>query len=400
MSSTPSSHVVTGRLESIDILRGLVMVIMALDHARDFFSNLTFPPENLEKTYYALFFTRWITHFCAPLFFFLAGTGAFFYGQRRSIADLRRFLLSRGVWLIVLEFTIIGTAWTFLAPWGLFGVIWCLGISMLVLSQLVRLPVRWVAILSVAIIATHDVTDTLRPESLGSWGWLWSLLHVSGPLTIADRFHNFVLFPLVPWFAVMSGGFALGEVLRRERTARKRAIVLLGAGMTLAFVLLRITNLYGNPPDGAGVVSPGTWHLQATLEKTVILFLDTEKYPPSLQFLLMTLGPSLLLLAFLDSDRLRLIWKPLLTFGRVPMFFYILHLYVIHGLAVIVAFVFHQPVRWLFHGAIFGRIPPGYGYDLPFVYLMWAATIAVLYGPCVWFARLKQVRKDWWLSYL
>jgi hypothetical protein len=177
-------------------------------------------------------------------------------------------------------------------------------------------------------------------------------------------------------------------------------LALLGSAMIALFILLRLTNLYGNPPAGLGGVSQGDFHLQAALEKTVILFLDVEKYPPSLQFLLMTLGPSFLLLAALDQDRVPRGAGSFLTFGRVPMFFYVLHLYVIHLLAVIVAALHGEPISWLFHGAIFGDPPPGYGYNLPFVYLMWIAAVALLYFPCRWFAHLKQTRHDWWLSYL
>lgn len=397
---------ISGRIDAIDILRGLVMVVMALDHTRDFFSNLHFEPENLARTWYALFFTRWITHFCAPLFFFLAGTGAFFYGRRRTPAQLRRFLWTRGLWLIVLEFTVVGTAWTFQLFHNLMGVIWALGACMVLMAALVRLPVRWLGALSVLIIATHNLLDGVRPKQFGSLGWLWTVLHVRGFVFLPFHIPEFVLFQIVPWVAVMGAGYAFGSVYLLDAPRRRKIIGRLGLVLTLAFVFLRVANVYGNPPAGQGGVSQGDWHIQPTFEKTAILFLDVEKYPPSLQFLLMTLGPSLLLLAWLDkwtSQHSTTSWltSALLIFGRVPMFYYILHLYLIHALAVVVAMLFHQPYAWLLHGGFFlNDIPDGYGHNLPFIYLIWISAVVILYSPCRWWAGLKQRRKDWWLSYL
>jgi uncharacterized membrane protein len=422
MSSTLSSRVVgvagaaapaslpeigSGRIVSLDVMRGLVMVIMALDHTRDFFTNLRFEPENLAQTYYALFFTRWITHFCAPLFFFLAGTGAFFYGRRRTPQALSRFLWTRGLWLIILEFTVIGTAWTFVFPRGNFLVIWALGACMVLMAAIVRMPLRWVAAFSGVMILGHDLLDPVRPRQFGSLAWLWTILHVRGGALLPFHVQKFVLFPLIPWVGVMAAGYVFGSVYLLEKDRRRKLIAQIGLGLTVAFVLLRLTNLYGNPPVGLGGVSQGPWHIQPTVEKTVILFFDVEKYPPSLQFLLMTLGPSLLLLAWLDKkldqkDGRRSIspaLSPLLTFGRVPMFFYILHLYLIHSLAVLVAVLSHQPVTWLLNGGFFGA-PDGWGYNLPFVYLMWITVVVVLYFPCRWYEGVKQRRKDWWLSYI
>jgi uncharacterized membrane protein len=397
---------ISGRIDAIDILRGLVMVIMALDHTRDFFSNLHFEPENLARTWYALFFTRWVTHFCAPLFFFLAGTGAFFYGQRRTPAQLSRFLWTRGLWLIVLEFTVVGTAWTFQLFYNLMGVIWALGACMVLMAALVRLPVRWVGALSVLVIATHNLLDGIRPKQFGSLGWLWTVLHVRGFVFLPFHIPEFVLFQIIPWVAVMGAGYAFGSVYLLDDERRRKLIVRLGLVLTLAFILLRLTNVYGNPPVGQGGVSQGDWHVQPTFEKTAILFLDVEKYPPSLQFLLMTLGPSLLLLAGLDKwtsqkPATSSLTAALVIFGRVPMFYYVLHLYLIHAFAVVVAMLFHQPYNWLLHGGFFlNDIPDGYGHNLPFIYLIWISAVVVLYFPCRWWASLKQRRKDWWLSYL
>ena len=382
------------------------MVVMALDHTRDFFSSLSFEPENLALTWSALFFTRWITHFCAPLFFFLAGTGAFFYGRRRTPAELTRFLWTRGLWLIVLEFTVVGTACAFQFPFGFFGVIWALGASMVLMAAAVRLPVRWLGTISVLVIVTHDLFDGIRPKQFGSLAWLWTLLHVRGFVLLPFQIPQFVLFPLIPWAAVMGAGYAFGAVYLLPQDRRSRWIARLGLVLTLAFVLLRLTNAYGNPPAGLGGVSQGDWHLQPTVEKTVILFFDVEKYPPSLQFLLMTMGPSFLLLAWLDKRTSQQpattgLASALVIFGRVPMFYYVLHLYLIHGLAVIAAVLFHQPAAWLLHGGFFRNdLPDGYGHNLPFIYAVWITVVLLLYFPCRWFMGVKQRRKDWWLSYL
>src|ERR1700674_917699 len=426
MSSTLSSRIATvagapeatstgaiagagsGRIVSLDIMRGLVMVIMALDHARDYFSNLRFEPETLAQTYYALFFTRWITHFCAPLFFFLAGTGAFFYGRRRTPQALTRFLWTRGLWLIFIEFTVVGTAWTFLFPWGFFGVIWCLGASMVLMAAIVRLPLRAVAVFSAIMILGHDLLDPIRPQQFGSFSPLWTILHVRGGLLLPFHVQEFVLFPLVPWGGVMAASYVFGSLYLLEKERRRKLIAQIGFGLPGAFVVLRLANVYGIPPVGLGGVSQGPWHVQPTIEKTVILFFDVEKYPPSLQFLLMTLGPSLLLLAWLDKNldqkdskqSISPLLSPLLTFGRVPMFFYILHLYLIHSLAVLMAVLFHQPVAWLLHGGFMFGAPDNSGYDLPFVYLMWITAVVILYFPCRWYEGVKQRRKDWWLSYI
>jgi uncharacterized membrane protein len=390
----------SARIVSLDIFRGLIMVVMALDHTRDYFTNLRFEPETLSQTYAALFFTRWITHFCAPMFFFLAGTGAFLYGRRHTPAELSRFLWTRGLWLIALEFTVVGTGWTFQIPFGFFGVIWALGACMVILAAVVRLPMRWIGVLSIGMIGTHNLLDPLRPRQFGSFAWLWSVLHARGGVLLPFQIREFVLFPLIPLMGVMAAGYVFGQFYLMERDRRRRLLTILGLVLIAAFILLRVTNVYGNPPARQGGVSQGDFHIQPTLEKTIILFFDVEKYPTSLQFLLMTLGPSFLLLAWLDKPYVPRGLGALLTFGRVPMSFYVLHIYLIHSLAVVVAALHHESVRWLLHGAFFGETPDGYGYNLPFVYLMWMIAVALLYLPCRWFAELKQRRKDWWLSYL
>jgi uncharacterized membrane protein len=386
------------RIASIDIVRGLVIVLMALDHTRDFFTNLRFEPEALSHTYPALFLTRWVTHLCAPAFFLLAGVGAYFYMEGHGIRETRRFLLTRGIWLMVLEFTFVGIAWTFIIPWGFFGVIWCLGAAMVILAAATYLRPSALLAVSIATIALHDLTDPVRPT--GPWGFLWSLLHVKGPVTIGP-IHQFVLFPIVPLCAVMTLGFAIAPLFTDEARVR-RTLPIAGCAMLAAFAVLRLTNIYGNPPAGLGGVSRGDWHPQPTLAKTVILFFDVEKYPPSLQYLLMTLGCIALLLWAADRwhDSARALVRPLTIFGRVPLFFYVIHLYVIHTLALVVALVTGQPHAWLLHGAIFGPEPDGYGYGLGMVYAMWLVVLVLLYWPCQQLAALKRTQRYPWLSYL
>jgi uncharacterized membrane protein len=277
---------------------------------------------------------------------------------------------------------------------------------MVLLAAAVRLPVRWLGALSVLMIATHDLLDRLRPEQFGSLGWVWTILHVKGSVELPFHVQEFVLFQIIPWVGVMGAGYAFGTLFLLEAERRQKLIFRLGLACTLAFILLRATNIYGNPPAGLGGVSQGDWHIQPTVEKTVILFLDVEKYPPSLQFLLMTLGPSFLLLAWLDKRGSREarpsgLASVLVIYGRVPLFYYVLHLYLIHALAVLMAVLFHQPFDWLLHGAFFlNRLPDGYGHGLPFIYLMWLTAVVILYLPCRWWAELKRTRKSWWLSYL
>ena len=400
------------RLNSVDLLRGLVMAIMALDHVRDYFTHLQFQPEDMRFTYPALFYTRFITHFCAPCFFFLAGTGA--YLSRKKGAELSNFLWKRGLWLIILEFTVIAFAWTFLPPSAIFPpsgvlgliVIWALGCSMIFLAALVRLPVKWVATISVAIIVLHNAFDSVSPATFDNLRGLWLVLHQQGFIPIG-RGGVFVAYPIVPWIGVMGAGYAFGAIMKSEAERRRKTLLMLGGAMTLAFLVLRIFNIYGHQPYQQALPSEAFFHAQPTISMTIVDLLDTQKYPPSLQYLLMTLGPSIMLLAWLEKIDLKrgfgkLFWDKILVFGRVPMFYYICHLYLIHLMAIATVFAFHQPgYDWLTHGAFFGaRTPSGYGHNLPYIYLMWITAVVILYFPCKWFAGVKARRKDWWLSYL
>jgi len=392
----------SARIWLVDVLRGLVMVVMALDHTRDYLTYLRFQPEDLSRTFPALFFTRWITHFCAPLFFFLAGTGAYLLRSKSgNVGRVAKFLWTRGLWMIFLEFTLIDYAWTFV-PWFFGGVIWSLGCAMILLGVLVWLP-EWVILaLGLIVVGGHDLTDGIKLQTLGSFAPVWSLLHRTGTVPHTSFF---VLFPILPWAAVMALGYVFGRVLLHPNQDRQRFTLRLGLLATLLFLCLRAFNAYGNPPADIAFNSAGAWHPQASWAMTVVAFLDVEKYPASLQFLLMTLGPSLILLSLLErvqtGSRMERLLHPLLIFGRVPLFFYVLHLYLIHLLSVALALAFHHPLAWLLHGAFWmNRLPAGYGHGLPMIYAIWILAVAFLYAPCAWFAGLKQRKRSWWLSYL
>jgi uncharacterized membrane protein len=401
-----SVNVRFGRLECVDLLRGAVMVLMALDHTRDFLTSFAFPPESLSKTTAALFFTRFVTHFCAPVFFLLAGTsGALARAQGKSRLDISRFYFTRGLWLIVLDLTVMAYAWTF-TPFFLFGgVLWSLGWSMVLMAFLLWIPVPWIAAFGTLMIVTHNLFDSIKPEAVGRFGPLLLVLHGHGVFAVdSERDPFFVLFSIIPWVGVMAVGYALGALLRRSDW--RKIVFGIGVAVMLSFLFLRFFHLYGNSHGDPGVRVPGLigpWRSEPTLTLSVISFFDTLKYPPSLQFLLMTLGPALMVLPWLDKVKAeRGIWRFLLVFGRVPLFYYVIHLYVIHLLAVLVAWLTHQPVAWLLDGAtMVQRTPEHYGHGLPFIYLIWMTVVVGLYWPCRWFMELKQRHADWWwLRYL
>jgi uncharacterized membrane protein len=390
------------RILSVDFMRGLALVLMGIDHTRDFLSNLPYQPENLAHTSPALFFTRWVTHFCAPLFFFLAGTGAYLLRRKTpSAGPASRFLLTRGLWLIVLEFTVIEYAWTFVS-WRMGGVIWSLGCCMILMAFLIRLPEWAILAFGLAVVFAHDLFDRLTPAQFGRFDWLWSVLHRKG---VVPHTEFFVLFPLVPLVGVMALGYVFGKLFDKPAETRARIMLWLGSAATLAFVVLRAFNAYGNPAAGVARNSPGEWHVQGSLAMSIVSFLDLEKYPASLQFLLMTLGPSLILFSILErvggSPSFQFWSKPLVVFGSVPLLFYVLHLYAIHFAAILVAWFSHQPTDWLWQGSFWmNRMPDGYGQGLPVIYLLWAVVLLVLYFPCAWFAAYRRGKKAWWLSYL
>ena len=389
------------RIQSVDILRGIVMVIMALDHVRDFFhdNSQLFSPEDLTRTSAPLFFTRWITHFCAPVFVFLAGTGSYLATRRgMTRAAVSRFLVARGIWLVIVEMTLVLFAATFNLSYAfvIWQVIWAIGWSMIALAALVFLPWRLLLLFSVALIAGHNAFDGIQSAQLGSFGWIWKILHEGFvSVQLAGGRVAYVIYPLVPWIGVMSAGYCLGRVFEFDPDRRRRIFMWVGLGLTAAFLALRFVNAYGDPRP---------WSVQPDGLKTVLSFLRASKYPPSLLFLLMTLGPSLVALSLLDRIQVRGS-NPLLAFGRVPLFYYVVHWYVLHLVAVGFAWMRYGRVDFMF------TLPPalsmsptaypaGYGYDLWIVYLVWVSIVAALYPLCRWFAGVKARRQSVWLSYL
>jgi len=353
-----------------------------------------------------LFFTRVITHVCAPVFFLLAGAGAYLAVARgKSLQQVSRFFWTRGLWLVFLEVTVLRFAWNFtFASVPFVQVIWALGWSMVAMALIVKLPVRWIAALGVATIVFHNLLDAIHPASLGSFSGLWMVLHSPGLVSITPGMSFFVGYPLIPWIGVMAAGYAMGALL--ERSDRRKWILGLGVALTLAFFVLRALNLYGNGEASTSFFLPSTvgpWKVQPSLTLTIIAFFDTLKYPPSLDYLLMTLGPALIVLACLDGVAAeRGLGRILLVFGRVPLFYYVLHILVIHAMAIFVGMLFHQSVSWLWHGGFFLHpSPAGYGHGLPFVYLMWCIALLILYFPCKWYMAFKNRHREWgWLSYL
>jgi uncharacterized membrane protein len=504
-STTP----VPSRLASVDMLRGVAIVLMTLDHVRDFLSSNQADPMDLTQTSAALFLTRWITHFCAPVFVFLAGTGAYFYGIRLASSDegrearlwskknLARFLVTRGLWLVFLELTLVRFGWTFNLHFGFqaVGVIWAIGWSMVVLAGLIFLPLSAIAVFAIAVIAFHNLFDGVLAGSWGPFGWLWAILHsgetvgwqifrgwhpvdweILATPEMVEGFNGFVFgpgYPLIPWVAIMASGFCLGALLpltpnpslqrgegrntdlplpsgeragvrkpeeleahtepregsprtpdpspqrgegsnlhgapspqsnfdltlpSGERVAvrgpdsRRQELLGLGSAIIVLFILLRATNVYGDRHP---------WTDQKSLPMTLFSFLNCHKYPPSLLYVLMTLGPAIVLLGLFTNRNPGWLGRFLMVFGRVPLFFYFLHLYVIHGLTLWLANRQHPdaPLPAAFFNFPPGHAPAGYGYDLPQIYLLWLFVVLLLFPPCYWFAQFKSRHRYAWLSY-
>jgi uncharacterized membrane protein len=378
------------RIASVDVLRGAIMVLMALDHVRDYTSRLHFPPEDLSRATVGLFATRWVTHFCAPGFSLLAGMGIGLAMQRgNSAGAMSRFLLVRGVWLVVLDLVVTPIGWRLgfdLIP-AFALVLWALGLSMIVMAALVHLPRAVVAAGALLMIALHNLLDGIQPADLGAWAPLWNVLHVPG-FVIPGKL--FVGYPLVPWVAVMALGWALAAVYEWEEPRRRRFLVVAGVAATALFVVVRAWNGYGDPLP---------WSPQRTTGLTVASFLDARKYPPSLDFLLMTLGPLLVALALLERARGRVADR-LAVYGAVPLFFYVIHIFLAHLVAIGIAWVQGGAPRRILAASAPETIPDWYGLPLPGVYVAWAVVVLAMYPLCRWFARLKRERDDWWLSYL
>jgi len=387
---------VRSRVASIDALRGLVMILMALDHTRDFFGATAVSPTDLTRTTAALFLTRWITHICAPTFFLLTGTSAYLTLGRRTVPQLSRLLVTRGLWLIALELTVarcFGYQFNVDYRLTLLVVLWALGWSMIGLGALVRLPPSAVAAIGAGMIAFHNLLDPIRPAALGAFAPLWSILHAPGVVLSTPAHTVFVAYPLIPWVGVTAVGFGLGALYAQHGDRRRRILLVVGVTLTTAFLVLRAINVYGDPVR---------WSTQPSAVFTTLSFLNATKYPPSLLFLLMTLGPAALVLRSIDA-RTPAFLSPSRVYGKVPLFYFVGHLTLIHLLAVAVCYARYGTAHWMFESPRPDQYPitppPGWGYSLPAVYALWITVVVLLYPACRWYAAIKAQRGAWWISY-
>jgi len=368
------------------------MVIMALDHTRDYFGMPGANPTNLATTTSALFFTRWITHFCAPTFFLLTGTGAFLSLSKQTPGQLSRFLFTRGLWLIFLEVVVLRFMMQFNVDYRvtMLTVLWALGCAMITLSALVFLRPSIVATIGLVLIVGHNAFDGVRSANP-----IWSILHSPGFLLNTPDHVLFLSYPIIPWIGVTAVGYALGQIYRWPAEQRQQWLLRAGIGVTAAFFVLRGINVYGDPVK---------WSVQTSTALTVISFFNLNKYPPSLLFLLMTLGPVLLFLRAVDSRTPRAL-EPARIIGKVPMFYFLVHFPLIHLIAVTVCYALNGSAHWMFESPSLDKFPfttpPVWGFSLPIVYFVWATVVVVSYPLCKWYASVKQRRADlWWLSYL
>lgn len=404
MSSPGTKWESLQRIDSIDVIRGLVMVIMALDHVRDWVhapSIMFQDPTDLATTTPWLFFTRFVTHFCAPTFVFLSGTSIFLSMMRRG-ADrtARLFLLKRGLWLIFLELTVITFGWFFMPsyPMIVLQVIWAIGVSMIVLSLTTAWGVRANLVIGLAIIFGHNLLDLIPSQPNDFSGNLFLNVVHDGLFTPLGGGHFLALvYPVLPWIGIMMTGYAFGILFTdRYATSRRQIMRRIGISAIILFVVLRAINLYGDPL---------LWSMQKDWIFTLMSFLRCEKYPPSLLYSLMTLGPTLLLLSLLPENYTKSYAKPysttyakpynvLRTFGRVPMFYYILHIYLGHAIGVVLIMMQGYPLSAFGDPNTFSGAPQGSGYGLVVTYATWIALILMLYPLCVWYDGVKTRRKD------
>ena len=389
----------SSRIDSIDVLRGLVMIIMALDHTRDYFHLGSFfvDPTDLETTTPILFFTRFVTHFCAPEFVFLAGTSAFLYGSKKTKPELFKFLFTRGIWLILLELIVNNFIWTFDVSYSfpVLQVIWAIGFSMVCLSFLIYLPKKVILIIGIILVAGHNLLDSILMEGISFKSIVWYILHQQKFLVLGPNNAFLFQYPVIPWIGLMALGYNFGTLYRKEFDAkvRKKWLLRLGFGSVALFFILRGINIYGD-------LVP--WTTQKNGLYTILSFFNTTKYPPSLIYLLMTIGPSLLFLYLLENIKNR-VTDFFVVFGRVPLFFYFLHVLVIHIAAIIGILIFGG--NWqdmiLTADVFTNEKLINYGYSLTVVYLVWIGLIIFLYPFCKKYMTYKLSHKEkWWLSYL
>jgi uncharacterized membrane protein len=397
VAPTAARDVARERIQAVDLLRGLVIMLMVLDHVRDYFhaEAFLFSAVDADKSYPQLFAVRWITHLCAPVFVALAGVSAYLQLQAgKPVSDVRRLLWIRGLWLIGLELTVVSFGFNFGIPIPFLQVIWAIGWSMIALSAAVSLRPSVAAGIGAAIVLGHNLFDPVSPASFGQLGLGWQFLHEGGPIVVAGQPVGLIAYPVLPWVGVMFLGFGLGRAFLLDRAKRQRLFVASGAAMLVAFVLLRAVN---------GVGDPDPWVVREEAARTVMAFMDVEKYPPSLLYVLATLGVALMLTPVLER-----LPRPgrelLLTYGRVPLFAYLTHIYVVHGLMLLAALATRGDPSIAFNFLIKGFTSAqglgGWGFGLPVTFAAWALALAILFPLCRWFGALKRRRRDWWLSYL
>lgn len=382
------------RVSSVDILRGLVMIIMALDHTRDFFHITAFTADPLDEdtTTPWLYFTRWITHYCAPVFVFLSGLSAYLASRKKTTQEASTFLFKRGLWLILAEVVIVTLGITFNPLYNIFvlQVIWVIGCSMIILGLLIRISFKAVLITGLILFFGHNILDYFNVTS-NLWKILFTALGTVIPIG-ANRF-VFVLYAILPWTSAMLLGYCVGYYFKQDTPAatRKRFLLIAGSAATALFLILRGINKYGNPVP---------WEIRKNTMATVFDFLDVSKYPPSLDYLCMTLGPALLLLLMLENTKGK--WQEIVkVYGAVPFFYYVLHFYLLHFLVMIIFFISGYTTKDIVDPDVFMLFRPAtFGYSLPVVYLIWILVVASLYRPCQWFAKYKKTHNNWWLKYI
>ena len=383
------------RIQSIDLLRGVVMVVMVLDHSRDFFhlNGFSEDPTDLANSMPILFFTRWVTHFCAPVFIFLSGTSIFLM-RSNSIKEKSLFVFKRGLWLVLLSLTVIAFVWwfDFSMHYLALDVIWVIGICMILFAGILYLPFRAILFLGLITVAFHNLLDTTNFENGKVQTLLWDLFHREGLVDINNHFSVFVVYPLMPWIGVMSLGYCLGKLYQKDFSAKRRRTILLliGSGCVLLFIFLRALNNVGEPEP---------WKQYPSTLFSLMSFINTTKYPPSLLYLLMTIGPSLVFLSLTETF-INKIAQFFIVFGRVPLFFYLIHLYFLHLAAFIVTLFSYSWNEIIQAQTKMSAFPPGYGFSLMIVYLVWIITVLILYPICRWYNNFKSTHQLWWLSYI
>jgi uncharacterized membrane protein len=393
---TSTEKTPTKRILSIDILRGFVMVLMVLDHVRDFLTKINFRATDLTKTNEFLFLTRWITHLCAPTFIFLAGLSTYLYFKNRlkTKQELSQYLLTRGIFLIVLELTVIHFAWMFDPTFSvnIVGVIWAIGWSMIVLAGLIYLPIHIIATIGILLIFGHNLFDHIHADQLGRYGFLWSIFHEPKMFTIFTNKKFFVGYPLIPWIGVMATGYCLGPIFYLPKNQRLQFLGKLGICLILSFLVIRGLNIYGDPVP---------WSQQRNFSMSILSFINCTKYPPSLLYLLMTLGIAIILLYLFEKIEWRIfksLSKPLILFGQVPLFFYVVHLWIVHFMAIFLALP-QYGLKAITLPFLSASMPKNYGYELPIIYGIWIIIIVILYPICNYFIDYKSKHPTKWLQF-